>query len=304
MSTVNDRVDDLLGRRRDNRRVLVTPEGVPLDLAVAGCGERLAAFGIDFGILIGCLLAAALLLGFMDVGSEGEAAVKTLLMFFVFLLRTFYFLFFELAWQGRTPGKKACGLRVVNRSGGELAPGAVVARNLIREAEFFLPLSLLLSLDGDAGMGWQLSLAGWAILFGSLPLWNRDRLRAGDVIAGTLVIAMPKRELSRDLAAKAPFALKKTAYSFTRDQLSKYGAFELQVLEEVLRRPYSEKNERLLEDIRRKVAAKIGWDEPLRRDEAKPFLTAFYAAERAELERDKLFGRMREDKHSRPRRKD
>src|SRR3546814_1160816 len=60
-----------------------------------------------------------------------------------FLLRTFWFVGFELGSRAATPGKRLMGIRVVARDGGRLTADAVVARNLIRELEIFLPLMML-----------------------------------------------------------------------------------------------------------------------------------------------------------------
>lgn len=297
MATTADRVDELLAAPRRDRRTLMTPEGVPLELSIAGRGERLAAFGLDFAILLGTIFVLSLLLDLLVVQSAGEAVAKTLVQFAAFLVRSLYFVHFELAWQGATPGKRASGLRVINRDGGELTAGAVIARNIVREAEFFLPLSLLLSIDADAGLGWQYALAGWAVLGAGLPLWNRDRLRVGDLIAGTQVISMPKRALARDLSVRAQAGAKRE-HVFTREQLSKYGAYELQVLEELLRRPQTPQTEQTLDDVCRRICRKIDWAEPVPSQKVRGFLADFYAAEREDLERGKLFGRLREDKYA------
>ncbi len=282
---------------RRNRRVLTTPEGVPLELDIAGAGERLVAFSIDVGIIFAGSFLLALLMERIVVLGEGTAAARTLLLFASFLARTFYFIVFELLWQGVTPGKRTCGLRVINRNGGELTSGAVTARNLIREAEIFLPLSLLFSLDVDAGAARQFAFVGWAALGCALPLLNRDRLRPGDIIAGTQVIAMPKRELSLDLSLRTPDAGRKS-YAFTHEQLSKYGAYELQVLEELLRRPRNRETRMLLDEVCATIRRKIEWPEPVPAGRTIEFLNDFYTAERAELERGKLFGRLREDKNA------
>lgn len=297
MAAGHDRVDELLDAPRRNRRVLVTPEGVPLELDIAGAGERLVAFCIDAGIIFGGAFLLAVLISQFAVRSEGAAAARTLLLFAAFLMRTCYFTVLELFLQGRTVGKNICGLRVINRDGGELTPGAVTARNLIREAEVFLPLSLFFSLDADAGAVRQFAFIGWAALGCALPLLNRDRLRPGDIIAGTQVIAMPKRRLLSDLSVPAPGG-KQRSHVFTPAQLSKYGAYELQVLEELLRRPRNAETRKLLADVCAAICGKIGWAEPVPADRMIDFLTDFYTAERAELERGKLFGRLREDKNT------
>src|SRR3546814_9024800 len=56
---------------------------------------------------------------------------------------TFWFIGFELGSRAATPGKRLMGIRVVARDGGRLTADAVVARNLIRELELFLPLMML-----------------------------------------------------------------------------------------------------------------------------------------------------------------
>ena len=67
-------------------------------------------------------------------------------------------------------------------------------------------------------------------------------MRGGDFIAGTVVIAIPKRVLLADLVES------RNRYTFTSQQLSAYGTFELQILEELLRRPRSAGTMALLED--------------------------------------------------------
>lgn len=299
MATTTDRVGELIEGVSRNRRVLLSPEGVPLDIRVAGHGERLTAFAIDIAILLAGIILLYLAAGFLFFSGDEASVAITLVLFIAFLVRNCYFAHFELAWQGRTPGKRACGLRVVNRSGGELTPGAVIARNLTREVEFFLPLSLFFGLDADGGVWQQLTLLAWVLLVASLPLWSRDHLRAGDIIGGTQVIAMPKRVLLDDLTTASPFPsllARSEGFSFTHEQLAVYGAFELQVLEELLRRPRSADTDRLLDEVCRKICRKIGWEGEVAPRDVRRFLTDFYAAERGELERGKLFGRLREDK--------
>jgi uncharacterized RDD family membrane protein YckC len=225
----------------------------------------------------------------------------TIITFLSFLLRNLYFIAFEHRTNGRTPGKRIIGLRVIDRRGGPLTAGAVFARNLTREVEIFLPLGAYFALraGGDSPGFWAgLAYFGWMILLTALPLFNRDRQRAGDMIGGTLVISVPKRSLLAELTETGQ------QFEFSRKQLEIYGAFELQVLEEVLRRPDSEETEQVLADIRSKIAAKIGWKGKLAVNWTgkvpvevnRAFLTAFYTAERAHLEREQLFGRSRPDK--------
>ncbi|MDL2275240.1 RDD family protein [Desulfosarcina sp. OttesenSCG-928-G10] len=290
-----DRVGALVEGNTRKRKILLTPEGVPLDIQIADHGERLAALVIDIVFMYAAIIISVLLIVSLFFANINLPIGATLMLFAGFVVRNLYFLHFELAWQGRTPGKRICGLRVINRQGGELKPSAVIARNLTREVEFFLPLSILFSSAAGQG-GWvRLAMLGWVLAISLLPFFNKGHLRAGDLIGGTQVIAMPKRVLLGDLSALPPKKARR-GYTFSPGQLAIYGAFELQVLEEFLRRPETKTSEAALQDVCTRICKKIGWETPIPKEDIRGFLTDFYKAERADLERGQLFGRIKADK--------
>lgn len=296
MTNYAERVDRTFGDFRRSRRALSTPEGVSLEVQIPGHGERMAAFLLDILFMGAGVFCLYLVLVFLFLSGSPWLVGRTVLLFLAFVVRNLYFVHFELAWQGRTPGKKICGLRVVSRRGGELSPGAVIARNLTREVEFFLPFTLFLGM-GQGALWKNLTLLGWVLCISAVPLFNREHLRAGDLLGGTGVIAMPRRVLARELAEpEGPHGAKE--FIFTHEQLGIYGAFELQVLEEVLRRSQGPGNDALLTEVCLKIRRKIGWEEKLPAGSERRFLTAFYTAERAELERGQLMGHLREDKNA------
>ncbi len=289
-----DRINQFLEGVKRDRREIVSPEGVVLEVEVANNGERLTAFVIDF--LFWMLATAVVFVVLMLLIVEhlsGEVA-GTIILFIAFLFRNLYFIHFELTSQGSTPGKRMTNLRVIDRGGGPLFPAAIIARNLTREVEIFLPLGLFMSLP-TVQTRWDFwgaaAYLGWIVLISALPFFNRDHLRAGDMIAGTMVISVPRRQLLAELVeADARFA-------FSRSQLDVYGAFELQVLEELLRRPPSSETSNLQRQVCDRICAKIGWIDPVPLSETGAFLKAFYTAERAHLERGQLFGHYRADKN-------
>jgi uncharacterized RDD family membrane protein YckC len=290
MTAAADRVSLFFEGATRRKGEIVTPEGVPLAVEVASYGDRLAAFTLDFFFWTIAAIVAAVIIYLAGGFKLGSLAALSLGMFAAFLIRNVYLIHFELAWRGATPGKRIIGLRVIDRRGGPLLPGAVIARNLTREIEFFLPLGFL-SVAGAGGSAWMaLALGLWMLLFTLLPLFNRQRLRAGDVIAGTMVVALPRRILLDDLAAHKP------RFAFTENHLRSYGAFELQVLEELLRRGKGEKAAKLRRDVADKIRRKIGWTQPVPDAEAETFLQDFYSAERAYLEREQLYGRPKASK--------
>ncbi len=287
------------------RRSVLTPEGVALSLQRASLGSRFVAVSIDLVIVTVLLVvpSIAIVVGVQAFDMPPIAAgwSITALLVASFLLRTFYFAAFELRWQGRTPGKRWLRIRVIDRHGRPLTASAIFARNLSREAELFLPLSLLAASSSAGVDGWiRLATLVWLGLFLAMPLFNRDRLRVGDLIGGTIVIANPKAILLDDLAGIAGVGAPAERFRFTPVQLQTYGIYELQVLEEVLRLPEGP----VASDTRRAVAEKIrqriGWsNDSLQTQERpsatdpRPFLEAYYAALRGNLETGLLFGRRR-----------
>jgi uncharacterized RDD family membrane protein YckC len=275
-------------------RSLITPEGVDLRLKLASAGERAGAFLVDALIILAALVGVTVLVAgaFSAVGKNAGETLAMLWLVGAFVLRNGYFLLFELTPRAATPGKRALGLRVVARDGGRLTSEAVFTRNAMREMEIFLPLVLLAGSSAagervDAVMG-LLALI-WSGIFLLFPLFNRDRLRVGDFVAGTWVVRSPRHRLAADLADGAP--ARYLRFEFTPDQVAAYGVKELHVLEDVLRR----QERRTLRDVAARIRRKIGWiAEPWEND--ADFLTAYYAALRARLEHRLLFGHRRKDK--------
>jgi uncharacterized RDD family membrane protein YckC len=279
-------------------REIVTPEGVPVRFAIALAGDRAGAFLLDALIIVAAVLAVVIPLSILAVANAfpGDlvAAVGILA---TFLVRVFYFAFFELAWQGQTPGKRNLRIRVVDARGGPLAAEALIARNLTRELEIFMPLAALLAphvLFPGAPALLRLAALVWMLLFGFLPLFNRDRLRVGDLVAGTVVVRAPAAVLLEDLAA----ARAREAHPFSEAQLDVYGAYELQVLEGVLRSRGTAGHLEAVRTVAAKIREKIGWEGPPPLDD-EGFLQAFYSALRGRLERRLLFGKRRASKHDR-----
>lgn len=285
---------DITAEARKRQRSLVTPEGIDLRLEIASVGQRLGALVIDmmiiFGVTIVFTIAAAFVFGSMERAGEMIAVIWLLGLF---LLRNGYFLGFEMSARAATPGKRAMGLRVAARDGGRLRFEAIFARNVLRELELFLPLSVMLArpLSGGGGDvdGWIYILGLlWCAVFVLLPLFNADKLRAGDLVAGTWVLRTPKQKLLRDMADDG--AVHQPNFAFTPAQLDAYGVKELQVLEQVLR-TVDKPTVRAVAD---RIAAKIGYA----RGDASDleFLRAYYHAIRGRLESRLLMGRRRKDK--------
>lgn len=291
------------------RRELVTPEGLTLSLTVAGRGARFGALMLDYIIISTILFALTVFLlylafGMFSLERLGDAdsvlspleflAVIWLIAMFVF--RYAYFLYFEISPRGATWGKRMMGIRIAARDGGRLTAEAVIARNLLRDIEIFMPLVMILG--AQAGEGGLAGLAGaaWFAVFMLFPFFNKDGLRAGDLIAGTWVVEAPRQKLAETMSvgesAAGTSQTTGAKYQFGDAELAVYGEFELQTLERVLR---DNQNEAIV-TVAQTICTKIGWSAG--QGDERAFLDAFYTQLRAKLERDMRFGKRKADKNS------
>lgn len=278
-------------RRTDSpdrlRRGFVTPEGVDLHLELAGAGTRAAAFLIDATLIVVTLIVASIALAYL--AAETKADLLTVIWLLgAFVLRNGWFALFEMGGRGATPGKRVMELRVVARDGARLTGGAVMARNAMREIEVFLPLSFLAAqaAEGTADAFLTIFGLGWSGIFLFFPLFNRDRLRVGDLVAGTWVVQSAARTLAHDLAVTG----ERPRRAFPEAALALYGEYELQTLERILRSSDDDAVAVVAATIRRK--ARLADDG----DDDRAFLTDYYAALCARLEGGLLIGRRRADK--------
>lgn len=296
------------------QRTVITPEGVPIAFTLASRGARAGALFLDLAMIFGAMIGATLILSRIAQGAginlddsnspAGRAvqALSVLWIIMLFLFRNAWFLLFELGPRGATPGKRITGIRIAARArgkdGGRLTTEAVIARNLVRDIELFMPLIFIIVASVEGGDAEMAAWAGlvWFLLFALFPFFNRDRLRCGDLIAGTWVVEAPKRKLEQALSvgdgAKGISAETGAQYRFGDADLAVYGEYELQVLERVLR----ENREDALRDVARTICAKIGWDAGA--GDERAFLEAYYAQLRARLETGMRFGKRKADKHS------
>lgn len=154
----------------DDRVIIATPEGVEIDLVLAGLGSRFLARLLDtviqgaaIFVLVIVVVAAAANSELGDVNGWVLAAVSALVFVVVFL----YDVAFEILGSGRTPGKRAAGIRVVELAGEPVGFLASAVRNILRLVDF-LP---------------AFYLVGTVAILAS----SRDQ-RLGDMAGGTLVV--------------------------------------------------------------------------------------------------------------------
>ena len=162
----------------DTTRRVATPEGIELTLHLAGPVPRALAWAIDLALRLAVVFTVMM---FAPLLGNAGMGIVLLTAFFVEWLAPAWF---EAAWRGQTPGKRALGLAVLNDDGTPLRWPGALTRNLLRAVDF-LPVLY--------GIGLAAMLA------------NRDFKRLGDLAAGTVVVYQPERiAQARKLPDAAP----------------------------------------------------------------------------------------------------
>ena len=109
-----------------DRLQISTPEGVTVDLVLAGLGSRFTAAILDLLIKTALLLAVSVVVALL--GTFGLALGFIL----VVVIYVGYDIVFEVFASGRTPGKRATHLRVLRADGRAIDPLSSAIRNTIR----------------------------------------------------------------------------------------------------------------------------------------------------------------------------
>ena len=251
-----------------------TPEGLTLRYELAGAGSRSAAALIDLALWGAAMLFAALVLTLLG----GAGGLVLWVVTGMLLSLSAYQILFASFWGGLTPGKWLVGLRTIDEEGFP----ATILQHVLRG--LFWPLeAVILIVPVPFGV----------ILMASTP----RRQRLGDMVAGTVVVLSPRAALRTDLGGReVERSVKKAAqFTFSKKQLEVYGIYELQVLEELLRRQDPYKRE-AVHAVCQRIQRRIQWrGDPVRTER---FLREFYTAVRAHLEQRMLLGKRKKDKHS------
>lgn len=273
-----------------------TPEGMVLHFQLAAVSERFVAMAIDLMFIGLCVGVGALVLTFI-LG-------PSMFMLGFFFVRHCYFLWFETRGRGTTFGKRRLHLRVIRADGGPMSMEILLARNLSRDVEFFVPMIVMLAPDvlfsGHDGIV-RLAASIWVLVPIAVPFWHPKNQRLGDLLAGTQVIVAPPVAMLADLAdtkadkGKSPIArIVEERFTFSARQLDIYGEHELKVLEDLLRKSGAPGAKKAQQAAAASIAKRIGFadTEAIDRHEKK-FLQAFYSAQRGHLEQQMLLGKRR-----------
>jgi uncharacterized RDD family membrane protein YckC len=163
----------------DTSRRVSTPEGIELTLNLVGPVPRALAWAVDFFLRALVVITVVVAASYLGRAGWGLVAIVA------FIVEWLAPAWFEVLWNGQTPGKRALGIAVVHDDGTPVRWGPALTRNLLRAVDF-LPFFY--------GLGLLAMLA------------NRDFKRLGDLAAGTVVVYAPGRAAARALPEAAPLA--------------------------------------------------------------------------------------------------
>jgi uncharacterized RDD family membrane protein YckC len=192
-----------------------TADNVQLGYTIAGVPTRLLAFLVDLlinvGVVIVAGIAAAALYGALgSSGGVAEAIALTVFALVFFVGHFFYFAILEATSAGRTPGKRAMGLRVVRIDGSAPGLSEAMVRNIARIADYFLALGLFVA------------------------FFHPQTRRIGDLLAGTMVVR--ERTTVTQAQVLAPVLVRTPDAGPGIDHLDRIGAHEYNVLRTFLSR--------------------------------------------------------------------
>ena len=140
-----------------------TTQNIQLDYPIAGLGDRLLAFFIDFMISLSFVVITSLLSRTIFGGFPAVLRISVLIIFILYRLMA------EIIFNGQTIGKRALNIKVVKLDGSNPSFTAYILRWILEPIDFMIVgvavLSIILTQNGQ---------------------------RLGDLLAGTTVVKMKK----------------------------------------------------------------------------------------------------------------
>lgn len=171
----------------DTTIAVVTPENIAFEYQLAGPFRRLPAYLIDvivrYTIIVVMVIVLLLIVGMIDWDTLGGFAFAFGLVSY-FLISWFYGAAMETYFNGRTIGKWACGIRVIDVDGCPITGRRAIIRNLLRIADL-APLAAITSLGEDVPPVFFIPTGMIGLV---CVICTRRMQRLGDIAAGTMVI--------------------------------------------------------------------------------------------------------------------
>lgn len=204
-----------------------TPENVKVQYTPAGLGTRFLAWFVDqffATVFMMLVLIAFIIIGvsysevledFVEKNSNSPERFGQILIGLAIMVMGlgsfFYFICFELFMRGQTPGKRIFKIRVVKLDGFALDSGSILLRSVFRLVDH-LPLL-------------------WIV-----PFMSKRSQRAGDMVAGTVVITDVTPELSAIRVKLSDRKAVEAEFRFDSRALGRLTEVDILAVEELLER--------------------------------------------------------------------
>ncbi len=211
-----------------------TSQHVEIDYPVAGVGERIAAYLIDFGLFISIYFLAILTFGVSGLAKNFGNTFMIVLVIIYATCYVFYDLFCEVLFNGQSVGKKILKIKVISLDGAQPSIGQYFIRWIFRIVDLTLSANTL----------------GFITI-----VVSEKKQRIGDIVAGTTII---KTVAATKLAHIAFQTVADEDYTPTFSNVGLLSDRDVELIHEVVRTYYITNNTELIYQMANKVCTVLG----------------------------------------------
>ena len=210
-----------------------TSQHVDIDYPVAGLGERVAAYLIDFVLFIIIYFLAIIVFGITGLFQSFTNPIFMILVIIYGVCYVFYDFLCEVAFNGQSLGKKLMKIKVTSLDGGQPSIGQYFIRWIFRIVDFTLTANLL--------------------GFISVAVSDKKQ-RIGDIVAGTTLI----RTVPATKIEHIAFHPVGEDYTPIFENVHLLADSDIDLIHEVIRTYYRTHNAQLIYQMAAKVSGHLG----------------------------------------------
>jgi uncharacterized RDD family membrane protein YckC len=186
---------------------ITTSQNIDIDYEIAGLGERMLAWLIDFAMFFSILVLCLIIAGSTGQNFRDFAWVAVFVVYAA--LYVFYDLICEIFMNGQSVGKRSMKIKVISLDGGQASVGQYLLRWIFRIVDF--------------------TITSGACALISVAVTDKSQ-RIGDIVAGTTLIRTEPRTKIDALA----FAPHKEDYIPIFNEVTQLGDKDIVLIHEVI----------------------------------------------------------------------
>lgn len=210
-----------------------TSQHVEIDYPVAGLGERVAAYLIDFAMFLIIYFVAIISLAIIGIESNLKNSSIVIMVIIFAVCYVFYDFLCEVLFNGQSLGKKLLKIKVVSLDGGQASIGQYFIRWIFRIADFTLTANLL--------------------GFISVAV-SEKKQRIGDLVAGTTLIRTVPATKMEHIAFHP---VDDEEYIPIFENVTILSDRDIELIHEVIRTYYTTRNAQLIYQMAAKVSGHL-----------------------------------------------